>query len=257
MTPMMSSSRMTRSSSPLTLTVWPEYLPNSTRSPTFTSIGMSLPLSSFFPFPMATISPWSGFSAAVSGITMPPADLRSSSMRLTITRSCSGRIFIRSPKCLGLTMAWNDPGRESMDVSTQSRRVLIIEALPSLFKALLAAFACLVVAGVQAAELPGPVLKELRAAGIPPSAVAVVVQEVGASSPALSVRARTSMHPASVMKLLTTYAALELLGSGYRWKTEAYADGDDLALRGYGDPKLTYERFWLRSEERRGGKEGR
>src|SRR5712664_3122720 len=94
MTPMMSSSRITSSSSPFTLTVWPEYLPNSTRSPTLTSIGINLPLSSFLPLPTATISPWSGFSAAVSGMTMPPADLRSSSMRLTITRSCNGRIFM-------------------------------------------------------------------------------------------------------------------------------------------------------------------
>ena len=37
MTPMMSSSRITSSSSPSTLTVWPEYLPNSTRSPTLRS----------------------------------------------------------------------------------------------------------------------------------------------------------------------------------------------------------------------------
>jgi len=47
------------------------------------------------------------------------------------------------------------------------------------------------------------------------------------------------------MKLVTTYAALELLGSAYRWKTEAYLDGDNLVLRGYGDPKLTFESFWL------------
>ena len=42
---MMSSSRITSSSSPLTLTVWPEYLPNSTRSPTLTSSGRTLPSS--------------------------------------------------------------------------------------------------------------------------------------------------------------------------------------------------------------------
>jgi D-alanyl-D-alanine carboxypeptidase/D-alanyl-D-alanine-endopeptidase (penicillin-binding protein 4) len=53
------------------------------------------------------------------------------------------------------------------------------------------------------------------------------------------------MHPASVMKLVTTYAALELLGPAYRWKTEAYLDGGDLILRGYGDPNLNYESFWL------------
>ena len=47
------------------------------------------------------------------------------------------------------------------------------------------------------------------------------------------------MNPASVMKLVTTYAALELLGPAYRWKTEVYAaTANDLVLKGYGDPKL-------------------
>jgi D-alanyl-D-alanine carboxypeptidase/D-alanyl-D-alanine-endopeptidase (penicillin-binding protein 4) len=54
------------------------------------------------------------------------------------------------------------------------------------------------------------------------------------------------------MKLVTTYAALELLGPAYRWKTEAYAAAPtregvlegDLLLKGYGDPKLDLEAFW-------------
>src|SRR5712671_347220 len=95
------------------------------------------------------------------------------------------------------------------------------------------------------AELPAPVLKELRAAGIPPSSAAAVVWEVGTPTPSLSVRPNEAMNPASVMKLVTTFAALELLGPAYRWKTEVYQDGDNLVLRGYGDPKLTYESFWL------------
>jgi D-alanyl-D-alanine carboxypeptidase/D-alanyl-D-alanine-endopeptidase (penicillin-binding protein 4) len=57
------------------------------------------------------------------------------------------------------------------------------------------------------------------------------------------------MNPASVMKLVTTFAALELLGPDYRWKTGAYLDGplDDgvlhgnLVLKGSGDPKITVE----------------
>jgi D-alanyl-D-alanine carboxypeptidase/D-alanyl-D-alanine-endopeptidase (penicillin-binding protein 4) len=96
-----------------------------------------------------------------------------------------------------------------------------------------------------AAELPAPVLKELKAAGIPPSSAAAIVWEVGAGSPSLSVRPNAAMNPASVMKLVTTFAALELLGPAYRWKTEVYQDGDNVVLRGYGDPKLTYESFWL------------
>lgn len=60
------------------------------------------------------------------------------------------------------------------------------------------------------------------------------------------------MNPASVMKLLTTYAGLDMLGPAYTWRTEVYAakpavagviDGD-LILKGYGDPALTLEKFW-------------
>jgi D-alanyl-D-alanine carboxypeptidase/D-alanyl-D-alanine-endopeptidase (penicillin-binding protein 4) len=55
------------------------------------------------------------------------------------------------------------------------------------------------------------------------------------------------------MKIVTTYSALELIGSAYTWNTEIYATGavqnealnGDLAIKGYGDPKLTLENFWL------------
>src|SRR6185295_4279834 len=92
--PMMSSWRIMRSSSPFTRTAWPEYLPNSTRSPACTSSGIRTPLSLRRPLPTARTSPWSGFSAAVSGMTMPEAVFLSSSRRLTRMRSWSGRIFI-------------------------------------------------------------------------------------------------------------------------------------------------------------------
>jgi D-alanyl-D-alanine carboxypeptidase len=60
------------------------------------------------------------------------------------------------------------------------------------------------------------------------------------------------MNPASAMKLVTTYAALELLGPAYTWKTEALADAQpgngrldgNLYLRGSGDPRLALEHFW-------------
>jgi D-alanyl-D-alanine carboxypeptidase/D-alanyl-D-alanine-endopeptidase (penicillin-binding protein 4) len=101
--------------------------------------------------------------------------------------------------------------------------------------------------------LPPPVAQALAAAKIHPGSIAVLVQEVGASRPLLTVNPATPMNPASVMKLVTTYAALELLGPAYRWKTEAYTTGPvregilegDLALKGYGDPKLDLEAFWI------------
>jgi D-alanyl-D-alanine carboxypeptidase/D-alanyl-D-alanine-endopeptidase (penicillin-binding protein 4) len=47
------------------------------------------------------------------------------------------------------------------------------------------------------------------------------VQEQGRSSRT----SRTAVQPGSVMKLVTTFAALELLGPDYSWKTFAYLDG--------------------------------
>jgi D-alanyl-D-alanine carboxypeptidase/D-alanyl-D-alanine-endopeptidase (penicillin-binding protein 4) len=104
------------------------------------------------------------------------------------------------------------------------------------------------------------VLQGLRSAGIPLAAVSVLVQEAGTVVPSLALRPQAPMNPASVMKLVTTYAALELLGPAYRWKTEVYADGTrhgevlegNLVLRGYGDPKLNYESFWMLLRSLRG-----
>lgn len=100
---------------------------------------------------------------------------------------------------------------------------------------------------------PPPVFKALRAAQIPSTAAAALVQEVDSRRYALSVNHRVAMNPASVMKLVTAFAALELLGPAYRWKTEAYLDGalrdgvleGNLILKGYGDPKLNQEAFWM------------
>jgi hypothetical protein len=91
---MMSDSFMIRSSSPSILTSVPDHLPNRMRSPVLTSIGISLPASSRPPGPTAMISPWLGFSCAVSGIIMPPLVFYSAAMRRTTTRSCNGRNLV-------------------------------------------------------------------------------------------------------------------------------------------------------------------
>lgn len=103
------------------------------------------------------------------------------------------------------------------------------------------------------AQLPEPVARALIQAAIPESAAAFYVHEIGAERPLLAAGAERAMNPASTIKLVTTYAALELLGPAYQWSTEAYAAGalkdgvlaGDLVLRGRGDPKLTIENFWL------------
>jgi len=115
----------------------------------------------------------------------------------------------------------------------------------------LAAFAIFLFACAAHAELPRPVARAFLDAGVPLNGVALVVQEVGAPRPLFALDPSRPMNPASVMKLVTTLAALELLGRDYRWKTEAYLggplDGDvlrgDLILKGYGDPKITIEQW--------------
>src|SRR6266700_45386 len=80
-TPMRSLSFMIRYSTPSSLTSVPDHFPKSTRSPSLTSMGMSLPDSSRPPGPTAMTSPCEGFSLAVSGMMMPPADFSLALMR--------------------------------------------------------------------------------------------------------------------------------------------------------------------------------
>jgi len=117
--------------------------------------------------------------------------------------------------------------------------------------ALVLAFALPAAAATHA--LPRSVHDALTRAGVPDSAAAVVVEPVDSGAPVLEVRASVPMNPASVMKLLTTYAALDLLGPAFTFHTDVLLSGElspdgvlngDLVIRGGGDPKLTYERAW-------------
>ena len=120
---------------------------------------------------------------------------------------------------------------------------------------LLAALLLLIARPALTSELPAAVGAALRDAGIPERSVAVVVHGVDQPQPLLRHNAQQSMNPASAMKLVTTYAALELLGPAYTWKTEALTDAPaqnaqgqlsgNLYLRGSGDPRLAQEQFWL------------
>ncbi|HEY5863007.1 MAG TPA: D-alanyl-D-alanine carboxypeptidase, partial [Casimicrobiaceae bacterium] len=75
------------------------------------------------------------------------------------------------------------------------------------------------------AELPRAVGRAFLDNGIPLNRVAIVVHQVGKPRPLFTLDPDRPMNPASVMKLVTTFAALEILGRDYRWKTEAYLAG--------------------------------
>jgi serine-type D-Ala-D-Ala carboxypeptidase/endopeptidase (penicillin-binding protein 4) len=106
------------------------------------------------------------------------------------------------------------------------------------------------------AALPAEFTRLLAQAGVPRDAVSVVVAPLPdpAAPPLparLSHRADALMNPASVMKLVTTYAGLELLGPDFTWTNRVYIDGfvvngvldGNLVIRGSGDPKLVLERL--------------
>ena len=104
--------------------------------------------------------------------------------------------------------------------------------------------------------LPAPVIAALQRAKVPVEALHVVVMEANGSqkTPALlSHEATTAINPASLSKLATTVAALDLLGPTFVWRTPVYVDGPvrdgvlqgNVYLRGSGDPRLVVERVWL------------
>lgn len=125
--------------------------------------------------------------------------------------------------------------------------------MPNPSRPLPAALCAIAFSALAQDALPPPVAQALNAARVPQASVAIAVQEAGTARPALRVNDGVAMNPASVMKLVTTYAALERLGPAYRWKTETYLGGElrdgvlagDLLLKGGGDPKLNLESFWI------------
>ncbi|MEH3085045.1 MAG: D-alanyl-D-alanine carboxypeptidase/D-alanyl-D-alanine-endopeptidase [Xylophilus ampelinus] len=110
-------------------------------------------------------------------------------------------------------------------------------------------------AAVQHAVLPAAVDAALVRARVPREALSALVADAGGrAAPRLAWRTEAPVNPASVMKVVTTYAGLDLLGPAYTWSTPVYADGPiapdgtlrgNLYLRGQGDPKLVVERLWL------------
>jgi len=103
------------------------------------------------------------------------------------------------------------------------------------------------------APFPFEVETALQRAGVPRESMVAVVQEVGAGTPRLAWQPLLPVNPASLMKLLTTTAALDLLGPAWSWTTPVWIQGTtlngvlegNLVIKGSGDPKLVLERLWL------------
>ena len=101
--------------------------------------------------------------------------------------------------------------------------------------------------------LPANVQRALEQARLPAQALHVVVAPAQGGAPVLRWGAEQAVNPASLMKLITTSAALEMLGPTYVWRTVVLTDGvvsegvlrGNLYVQGRGDPKWVSERLWL------------
>ncbi len=100
--------------------------------------------------------------------------------------------------------------------------------------------------------LPPAVSQALGRAGVPRDATSFEVRALdGDATPRLSYHSTADMNPASVMKLVTTFSALDILGPNFTWKTGFYTDGvlskgvltGNLIIKGGGDPKWVLERI--------------
>ncbi|UCB54574.1 MAG: D-alanyl-D-alanine carboxypeptidase/D-alanyl-D-alanine-endopeptidase [Thiotrichales bacterium] len=102
------------------------------------------------------------------------------------------------------------------------------------------------------AGLPSELAAAIKDTDFTTDGIGLFIQGVDDDKPLVAFHADRFLNPASVIKLVTTAAALDLLGQGYRWSTEVMYTGTieghtlngDLYFRGNGDPYLTPERFW-------------
>ena len=121
---------------------------------------------------------------------------------------------------------------------------------------------CLVAGSAAHAMLPAPIAKAIRAKEVAGQSISIIAQPLSGEAPILAHQIELALNPASVMKLVTTWSALNILRPDYRWQTSAHLQGSligevlngDLVLKGGGDPKLVIEDLteWLSAMRRSG-----
>ncbi|RUM72513.1 MAG: D-alanyl-D-alanine carboxypeptidase/D-alanyl-D-alanine-endopeptidase [Sulfurovum sp.] len=97
------------------------------------------------------------------------------------------------------------------------------------------------------ASLPQGIEEIVRKSGIEKKDISIYIKEAGNEKNIFAfLNATTSRSPASVIKVLSTYASVLTLGFDYRFPTRFYMTGNvqngvlngDLLIKGYGDPTL-------------------
>ena len=123
--------------------------------------------------------------------------------------------------------------------------------LPRLLLLVLLCAALLDAPGVAGARdrdyLPPEVEQAMKRQKVPTTSPSGSLRQVDHEEPLISFNSTVPRNPASTMKIVTTYSALESLGPAYTWLTRAYATGPirdqvlegNLVLLGGGDPFMT------------------
>ena len=82
---------------------------------------------------------------------------------------------------------------------------------------------------------------------IPENKLSIILEDSESGERLISINPSTTRSPGSVTKIFTAFAALDLLGAGYQWRTDAFIEEennnqeivDHLLIRGGGDPSFS------------------
>ena len=82
---------------------------------------------------------------------------------------------------------------------------------------------------------------------IPENKLSIILEDSESGERLISINPSTSRSPGSVTKIFTAFAALDLLGEAYQWRTDAFIEKennnkeivDHLLIRGGGDPSFS------------------
>jgi len=118
------------------------------------------------------------------------------------------------------------------------------------------------VGSVNAQALPDTLQQAWKQTGLPQDALSFYVHEVGKSEPEIAIDAHTPRNPASVMKVVTTWAGLSGLGPEYQWRTAFMAEqggqieprgtlSGPLYIKASGDPFFSETDLWQMLRELR------
>ena len=166
-------------------------------------------------------------------------------------RAWSGRRMVRRA---GLCMLLGNDVVSALEIGSVAKRgvAMMEHAVHRLLACCAAGLLAASAASASTGVIPAPVAHALATGRLAPTSASFAVLDMDSGRMVASLNAETLRSPASTMKLVTTFAGLDLLGPAYTWHTDALMRGPleegvlrgDLILKGGGDPYMTLERWW-------------